>query len=136
MTAATPTVAVRAVAVDHDQVVLVRHGTGPAGGRWSIPGGEVGFGETLMEAVTRVLREETGLEGVCGALLDWSEHILPDRHRVVLAFAVTVVSDGDPRAGGNVAEAVWVELHEVAALDLEDGVAEFLHDHGIIATFT
>ena len=136
MTAATPTVAVRAVAVDHDQVVLVRHGTGPAGGRWSIPGGEVGFGETLMEAVTRVLREETGLEGVCGDLRDWSEHILPDRHRVVLAFAVTVVSDGDPRAGGNVAEAVWVELHEVAALDLEDGVAEFLHDHGIIATFT
>lgn len=136
MTPAPPTVAVRAVAVDHDQVVLVRHGTGPAGGRWSIPGGEVGFGETLMEAVTRVLREETGLVGVCGALLDWSEHILPDRHRVVLAFAVTVVCDDGPRAGANVAEAAWVVLHEVATLDLVEGVAEFLHDQGIIATFT
>ena len=131
-----PVVAVMAVAVDHDRVALVRQGNGPAGGRWSLPVGAVGFGETLMEATTRVLRKETGLEGVCGALLDWSEDILPDRHRVVLAFAVAVISDDGPRAGDNVAEATWVELYEVATLNLADGLAEFLHDQGIIATFT
>ena len=39
-------------------------------------------------------------------------------------------------AGDDAAEATWVELHEVAELDLVEGLAELLHEHGIISTFT
>lgn len=136
MSAARPTVAVGAVVVDHDRLLLVRRGRGPAAGWWSVPGGRVEAGETLAEAVTRELREETGLDGVCGPLLGWVERIDPEEHFVILDFEVTLVGDDQPVAGDDAAEARWVELHDVAEMALVDGLAEFLHDHGIIATFT
>jgi mutator protein MutT len=136
MTLPRPVVAVGAVVVDHDRLLMVRRGRGPAAGRWSVPGGHVEPGETLAEAVTRELREETGIEGVCGPLLGWAERIDDEHHFVILDFEVTVVGDDQAVAGDDAAEAVWIELHEVAELDLVDGLAEFLHDNGIIATFT
>jgi len=92
--------------------------------------------EALAEAVTRELREETGLEGVCGPLLGWVERIDDAWHYVILDFEVTLVGDDQPEAGDDAAEVAWVELHDVAEMPLADGLAEFLHDHGIISTFT
>jgi ADP-ribose pyrophosphatase YjhB (NUDIX family) len=96
--------------------------------------------ETLAEAVTRELLEETGLEGVCGPLIGWVELLDPDAdtHFVVLDFEVTVVADlgAVPVAGDDAAEAEWVDLHEVGERSLAPGLAEFLHDHGILPTFT
>ena len=40
---------------------------------------------------TRELREETGLEGVCGPLLGWGEHIEGEHHYVIFDFEVTLV---------------------------------------------
>ncbi len=122
--------------VDHDRLLLVRRGRGPAQGEWALPGGRVEPGETLLEAVTRELAEETGLEGVCGPLLDWVERIDPNEHWVILLFEVTLVGNDQPVAGDDAAEALWVELRDVAELHLVEGLAELLHEHGIIATFT
>lgn len=132
----SPILGVGAVVVDHDRLLLVRRGRGPAQGEWSVPGGKVEVGETLVEAVTRELREETGLEGVCGPLLGWAERIEPEAHYVILDFAVTLVGDDQATAGDDAAEVAWVELSEVGQLRLVDGLAELLHDNGIIATFT
>ena len=128
--------AVGAVLVDHDRLLLVRRGRGPAQGRWAVPGGHVEAGESLAEAVTRELREETGLEGVCGRLLGVAERIDDDHHFVILDYEVTLVGSDEPVAGDDAAEAEWVDLHEVVDRDLAEGVAELLHDAGIIATFT
>ncbi len=136
MTTERPLVAVGAVVVDHDRLLLVRRGRGPAQGLWSVPGGRVEAGETLAEAVTRELREETGLEGVCGPLLGWTEQMAEDHHYVILDFEATLVGGDQPVAGDDAAEATWVDLPDVAELDLAEGVAELLHDNGIIATFT
>jgi 8-oxo-dGTP diphosphatase len=136
VTEARPIVAVGAVVVDHDRLLLVRRGRGPAAGWWSVPGGRVEAGETLAEAVTRELREETGLDGVCGPLIGWVERFLEDQHYVILDFEVTIVGEDQPVAGDDAAEAAWVDLHLVAELPLVEGLAEFLGDHGIIATFT
>lgn len=132
-----PVVAVGAVVVDHDRILLVRRGRGPAQGTWAVPGGRVEHGEALAEAVTRELREETGLEGMCGRLLGWTERIEGGDHWVILDFEVTVTEPDQPLvAGDDAAEAEWVDLDEVAERNLAEGMAEFLHDSGIIATFT
>jgi hypothetical protein len=55
---------------------------------------------------------------------------------VILDFEVTLVTDAEPTAGDDAAEVRWVDLHDVAELDLVDGLAELLHDAGIIPTFT
>ena len=131
-----PVLAVSAVAVQDDDLLLVRRGREPNRGLWALPGGRVEHGEALAEAVTRELLEETGLEGLCGPLLGRVERIADDGHHVILAFEVTVMSMDQPVAGDDAAEVAWVPLHEVAERPLVDGVAELLHDHGIIATFT
>ncbi|MCU1498277.1 MAG: hydrolase [Acidimicrobiales bacterium] len=132
-------VVVGAVVVDDDRLLLVRRTNPPAAGTWAVPGGRLELGETLAEAVTRELREETGLEGVCGPFLGVSE-LLPtapgDPHAVILDFEVTLLESGEPTAADDAGEAAWVPLADVCDLQLAPGLAEFLHDHAIIATFT
>jgi ADP-ribose pyrophosphatase YjhB (NUDIX family) len=89
-------------------------------------------GETLAEAVVRELAEETGLEAICDELVGWVERIGEDHHYVILDFRVTVLDSGDPTAGDDAAEAAWVGLDQVAELELVEGLAEFLHEHGIL----
>lgn len=131
-----PQLCVGAVAVADDRILLVRRGRGPAQGTWSVPGGRVERGETLAEAVIRELEEETGLAAVCESLIGWVERIDSDHHYVILDFNVTVLDDADPVGGDDAAEAAWVPLADVADLDLAEGLAEFLHDHGILETFS
>lgn len=127
-----PEVCVGAIAVEGGRLLLVRRGRGPAAGVWSVPGGRVEAGETLAEAVLREVAEETGLEGMCDELVGWVERMGPDHHFVILDFAVTVLEPREPRAGDDAAEAEWVPLDEVAHRRLADGLAEFLHEHGIV----
>lgn len=134
MSGSRPEVCVGAIAVDGGRLLMIRRGHGPASGTWSIPGGRVETGETLAEAVVRELAEETGLEGVCGDLVGWVERIGGDHHFVILDFAVTLLDYRPPVAGTDAAEAEWVPLSEVAERRLPDGLAEFLHEHGIIET--
>ena len=57
-------------------------------------------------------------------------------HQVVLGHAVSLLEASEPRAGDDAAEARWVPLADVVDLQLAPGLAEFLHDHGVIATIT
>jgi 8-oxo-dGTP diphosphatase len=125
---------VGAVAVVDDRLLLIRRGHGPAAGEWSLPGGRVEGGEALAEAVVRELAEETGLEGVCEELVGWVERIGEDHHFVIFDFRVTVLDGPEAvvAAGSDAAEAAWVALDEVSYLALTDGLAEFLHEHGIV----
>ena len=128
-----PEVCVGAIAVHGGRLLLVRRGHGPAAGEWSVPGGRVEPAETLAEAVVRELREETGLEGVCERFVGWVERVGPDHHFVILDFAVTVLDPvAEPVAGDDAQEAAWVPMSELGDYRLVDGLADFLHDHGML----
>ena len=130
--ASRPEVAVGAIAVQDDALLLIRRGHGPAAGRWSIPSGRIERGETAAEAIVRELAEETGLAGVCGPLIGWAELISDEAHFVVLNFEVIIMDDADPRAGSDAAEVQWVPLGQVEEYRLTPGLAEFLAEHDII----
>jgi ADP-ribose pyrophosphatase YjhB (NUDIX family) len=129
-----PELCVGAIAVHDGELLMIRRGHGPAAGTWSLPGGHVEPGELLAEAVVREVLEETGLECVCDSLVGWAERFDDDRHFVILDFEVTVLDDRQGRAGSDAAELAWVPLADVAERNLTDGLAEFLHEHGIIET--
>ena len=128
-----PCVCVGAVAIDDGNLLLVRRGNEPGLGTWSVPGGRMEPGETIQEAVVRELREETGVEGGCTGLIGVAESIGDNHHHVILDYAVEVLPS-DAIAASDALEARWVPLHEVAEYDLVDGLAEFLHEHGILDT--
>jgi ADP-ribose pyrophosphatase YjhB (NUDIX family) len=132
VTAPVPVVAVGAVAVDGERLLLVRRGRGPAAGEWSVPGGRVEAGEALHAAVVREVLEETGLEVVVDRFLGWVERIGPEHHFVILDFAVTVL-DGEPIAGDDAAEVAWVPFGELSEWRLVDGLYEFLRDVGVLS---
>jgi mutator protein MutT len=125
---------VGAIVVVDDCLLLIRRGRDPGAGEWSVPGGRVESGETLAEAVVRELAEEAGVEGVCGELVGWVERVGHDHHYVILDFACTLLDDREPVAGDDAVEVAWVPLTDVAEQPLVDGLAEFLHQHGVIPT--
>jgi 8-oxo-dGTP diphosphatase len=128
-----PEVAVGAVCVRDDALLLVRRGRGPAAGEWSVPGGRVERGETLREAVVRETFEETGLEVVVDRFLGWVERIDDEYHHVILDFVVTALDPTHtPVAGDDAAEAAWVDLTELSDLRLVGGLHEFLRDVGVL----
>jgi ADP-ribose pyrophosphatase YjhB (NUDIX family) len=91
-------------------------------------------GEDLASAVEREVREETGLEVRCGALLGWAERMGPGYHFVILDFTVTVPDHcPDPVARSDAAAVAWVPLEDVAAVLLVEGLEEFLRAHAVIA---
>jgi 8-oxo-dGTP diphosphatase len=134
-----PEVAVGAVCVHDDALLLVRRGRGPAAGEWSIPGGRVEAGETLHEAVVRETYEETALEVVVDRFLGWVERMgerdAPEPyHFLILDFAVTALDPDQPAvAGDDAAEVAWVALGELSELRLVAGLYEFLRDVAVLA---
>ncbi|HYI61685.1 MAG TPA: NUDIX domain-containing protein [Acidimicrobiales bacterium] len=131
-----PVVGVAAVVVEEEDLLLVRRGRPPGAGRWALPGGRIERGETAVEAAVRELAEETGLEGICGDFVAWTEVIDDEHHAVILVFRVHLLARADPLAGDDATDARWVPLGDVVDLHLVAGLAELLHDHDLIATFT
>ena len=102
-------------------------------GRWSVPGGRVEHGELLAEATVRELREETGLAGTCGGLVGIAERVDEGVHHVIVDHEVTLLDPGsEPAAGDDAAAVAWAPLRRLDEWELVDGLAAFLHAHGVI----
>ena len=77
-----PLVGVGAVVVEQGRVLLVRRGTEPLKGQWSLPGGMLELGESLTGGVMREVREETGLIVETVELVELLDRIQRDGERV------------------------------------------------------
>lgn len=134
-----PAIHVAALSLRGDDLLMVRRGHGAAAGEWALPGGPVRRGETMAEAVVRVLGTETAYDdGLCGPFIGWRELIDDDavaEHRVVMYFtAVIMDQDPDPQLEAAGLEVRWIPVWTVPELPLSEGLAEFLADEEIIDT--
>ena len=112
-----PVPAVGVVCLRDDSVLLIRRGTPPRQGEWSLPGGRIEPGERAADAALRELREETGVEAEITGLIDVVDGLFPEagRHYVLIDYAARWLS-GEPVAGDDAIEAQFVALDEVEAL--------------------
>ena len=114
------------------RLLLIQRGHEPEAGRWSLPGGRIGPGESDEQAVVREIREETGLLVTCGALVGSVER--PGLRGAVVDirdYAATVTG-GTLAAGDDAADARWVNPADLAALQLTSGLAETLNAWGVL----
>ena len=125
-------VGVGGVVIDGGRALLVRRGSAPLLGEWSIPGGLLNVGETLAEGLTRELAEETGLEVNVVELIEVFERIFPappgedgspgDRARPQYHFVVLdylcELRGGTLAAGSDAAELAWAREDELGQYDL------------------
>ena len=63
--------------IHEGRALLIRRGSVPARGEWSIPGGLLEVGETIEQGIVRELAEETGLEVRVLELIEALERIFP-----------------------------------------------------------
>ena len=128
---ATPVLAVSAAIFRDGKVLLVRRARPPAAGLYTLPGGGVEVGETLIEAVAREVREETALVVEPVALAGYREAIARDsdgrieRHFVILPFAARWIA-GEPMLSHELSEAMWLDPAAIAGLNTTTGLAEIV----------
>ncbi len=133
-------VGVGGVVIDQGRALLIRRGSAPLKGEWSIPGGLLEVGETLEQGVARELAEETGLEVRVVELIEVFERIFPappsedgtpgdarkpQYHFVILDY-LCEMRGGTLSAGSDAQEFAWAREEELSRFDVTVAVARVL----------
>ena len=129
-----PIIGIGGVVIEDGRALLIRRGSEPLLGQWSIPGGTLELGETLIEGTERELREETGLTVKVLEMIEVFERInfgsgadetwktleekrRPRFHFVIVDYLCDRIS-GVPVAGGDVTEVAWAEENDLEKFGL------------------
>src|SRR5579883_3425460 len=139
-----PLFGVGGVVIQNERALLIRRGSEPLRGEWSIPGGMLELGESLQQGVARELLEETGFrvrvldvievfdriygssdqdKGIVPA--DGPANRRPRFHYVIIDYLCEVV-EGNLRAGGDVTDARFASEQELSQFGLTETASRVL----------
>ncbi len=127
--ARVPRLTVEVVITSAGGVLLARRLSGPCEGLWHLPGGTVRLGEPLTEAVTRVAREELGIEVLTDELLGYIEY--PSHLARGLGWPVGIAFRARPLSLGYPSELSRDDLGWFSSLpkEMHDEQREFIAAH-------
>jgi len=113
---------------DQGQILLIKRNQSPASGLWSIPGGKLEPGESLVEACQREIKEETGLKVEAISIVAVVERRIEGFHYVIIDYLASLTDQEIPMpiAQSDVAEARWVNLGHVSDYALVEGLEEII----------
>lgn len=125
-----PVVGVGAVIVRDGKALIVKRAHDPRKGEWSLPGGRVELGETLVDATRREIKEETGLEVEVGPVVEVFDrvHRLDGRvryHFVIVDYLCTSMR-GVVRAGDDAEDVTWVAPRELEQYGVNEHAARVI----------
>lgn len=109
----------------------MERGKEPLKGYWSLPGGVLETGETLVEGIRREVAEETGLDVDPYAMFEIFERIIPDSygkpeyHYVLIDYLCRRVA-GDPAPASDVSAVAWVAEQNLYEYRLTEGTLEVI----------
>ncbi|WP_105619656.1 NUDIX hydrolase [Vallitalea okinawensis] len=102
----------------NNEILLVKH---QHHGVWTVPGGQVEFGENLMDALKREIKEECGVEVLVNKLICVSSNTCTYQGyngygtiptKVMFGFTCKYVS-GELCTSEETSESCWIPKHEV-----------------------
>jgi 8-oxo-dGTP diphosphatase len=133
-----PIVGVGGVIIENGRTLLIRRGSEPLRGEWSIPGGTLELGETLEEGVARELLEETGVQVRVLELIEVFDRIFDDtgwiatrteqkpRYHYVIADYLCEHVGGEARAGSDVTDVAYAREDELVQFHLTETATRIL----------
>jgi 8-oxo-dGTP diphosphatase len=115
-----PIVAVLAVVLRDDKVLIVQRAQQPNAGRWGFPGGVLELGETIAEGAMRELSEETGIVAEAAGWLNIHDAITRDQEgRVQFHYTLIAVrgvwQSGNGVAADDAADCAWASRDDIVA---------------------
>jgi len=122
-------------AIAHDaagRILLIRRGTAPSAGSWSVPGGRCLPGESAAAACVREVAEETGLTVEVVRLAGTVERPAPGGVIYVIDDFVCRVVGGELVARDDATDARWVSRAELGELPLVPGLVAALTEWGVL----
>ncbi len=106
-----PLITVDAIIIKNKKILLIKRATEPYEDSWALPGGFVELGETLEQAVTREIEEETCLKTeplkLVGAYSDPKRD--PRGHTISVAY-LTKITGGKPKTTEEAKEVKYFSL--------------------------
>ena len=133
-----PVVGVGGVVIEDGRTLLIRRGSQPLRGQWSIPGGTLELGESLQQGVARELLEETGLQVRVLDLIEVFDRVFrddqgdnsgassPPKYHFVIADYLCEKISGEARAGSDVTDVVYATEHELEKYQLTETATRIL----------
>ena len=131
-------VGVGGVIIDQGRALLIRRGSEPLLGEWSIPGGTLELGETLQEGAARELLEETGLTVRVIEIIEVFDRICvestagtndgkkrPRFHYVIIDYLCEKLA-GEAAAGSDVTDIAFAREEELAKYKLTETATRVL----------
>lgn len=101
------------------EVCLIQHASGPAKGRWGLPGDWISDGESLAEAAIRTLRSRIGIDDIFLEQLHTFSALdrYPGKRVLTTAYyALVRPQDYEAVAGAHELDARWFAVDEVPEL--------------------
>lgn len=122
-----PIVGIGAVIIHEGRVLLVKRGNAPMQGEWSLPGGALETGETLVEGVRREVLEETGLLVEPVTMIEVFDRIARDQagrvqYHYVLVDYLCRITSGFAVCASDAVDLRWAGPDEL------DAIAPFTRD--------
>ena len=110
------------------RVLLIRRGTPPNAGAWTLPGGRVEPGEPRAAACAREVREETALDVRVVTFLETFHLAAPGRTYAIDEHLCAPLDDDAPlRAATDAVDARWARVQELEALGVSDDARAVIH---------
>jgi 8-oxo-dGTP diphosphatase len=134
-----PVVGVGGVVIENGRALLIKRGSEPLLGQWSIPGGTLELGESLQEGVARELLEETGLEVQVLDMIEAFDRIFldsaapdpgkkarPKYHYVIVDYLCERLA-GKAQAGSDVTDIAYATEDELEQFHMTSTATRVLH---------
>ena len=134
-----PVVGVGGVVIEDGRALLIKRGSEPLLGQWSIPGGTLELGESLQHGVARELLEETGLEVQVLDMIEAFDRIFldpaapnagdrsrPKYHYVIVDYLCERLA-GEAKAGSDVTDIAYAREDELEKFRLTSTATRVLH---------
>ncbi|HVP94745.1 MAG TPA: NUDIX domain-containing protein [Methanoregulaceae archaeon] len=110
-------------------LILKRHPASTSNpGKWELPGGKPGKGESFEDSLRREVREETGFEIDIYRSVGTADQYLPDWH-VIHVIVLAAIRSGGLVISEEHSEFRWVKIPEIAALDKADWFLDYYNSY-------
>ena len=108
-----------------DYVLMIKRGTPPRQGEWSIPGGRINKGESQENAALRELYEETAVAAILGPKIAMIPAHFEGKNYMLHDF-IAHWQTGEPNAGDDAADCAFIHINDIPKMKLWDKTCELI----------